>query len=145
MELMRADVRTPPTAGVLDWLVDIKQVPDDQAGSRTSIADIVVCPRLVKDAQGEQRQVEDPEQPRMRGELLFLPAGDLSQGADGSPSASRKRGCTICSGSCGMSIRRTSGSCSRSSARNCGKRGCRGASRRPRVNRTIYWSIAARA
>jgi hypothetical protein len=82
MELMHAEADAPPTAGVLDWLVDLKPLSKDQVANRTSIADIVVCPRLVKDAQREERQVDDPEQPRMRGELLFLPAGDLSQGAE---------------------------------------------------------------
>lgn len=81
MELMRNEAGDVPTAGVLDWLVPLRHESHEPQVERPSVSDLIVVPKLAISAQSRDDDPDpESEHPRMTGEILFIPAGDLSHG-----------------------------------------------------------------
>ncbi|MCP4702013.1 MAG: tetratricopeptide repeat protein [Gammaproteobacteria bacterium] len=76
MDFMRPEHGEPPRLGVLDYLLDLR---DKKAAQRVSIAQILDSTRLAAEAQSRE---ETEEQPRMQGELFFIPSGNLAEGVE---------------------------------------------------------------
>jgi hypothetical protein len=66
-----------PRAGVLEYLTSLR--PDRRALPRVTAQSLIARPRLI--AEAHQRQTDEGQR-AMKGDLLFIPAGDLGDGVE---------------------------------------------------------------
>jgi hypothetical protein len=77
MQCMQPARSGPTRTGILEYLAALH--PDRGTGQPSPIEDLLVSPQLMDEAR-EQKTADGG--PHMRGDLWFIPAGDLNRGVD---------------------------------------------------------------
>jgi cellulose biosynthesis protein BcsQ len=75
MDCMRPAGAGPPRLGILEYLTALH--PDRWQDEQPSIEDMLLAPAFIDEARG--RETADG-QSGMKGDLVFVPAGDLAKG-----------------------------------------------------------------